>query len=434
MPTFKLNKPQTEYWSATDHFVCLKGTWGCGKSLVALLRANYECETIANNLYLIIRKEYVDLRDSTLKDWNQHIGRKIVGNDVRYENGSVLMFRHGDDINALKNANLGGATMVQAEEMTEEDLWFLNGRLRRKEGSRQLRLECNYDGKNWIYKLFNSTRIRDFKDVPFGRLITTNTFDNEANLPPDYIENLKKLPKKLQERHLYGSDQDMEGAVWDEYSEGRHIVAPFEIPKEWYRILVLDHGVTNPTAVMWGAVNHDGNVFIFDEHYEKDKPISFHAEQIKKRDNAGVSDWLADPSIFSKTQSRNGQIYSVADEYADNAIHFRPADNAVLAGINRVNEYFKANKLFIFKNCTNTIEEISSYKWKRLKPGQEKNEPDQPVKHKDHLCDCLRYLIMSRPDSPVEKKVIPYELSVVIDPFTPVETEAEQGFTGGIEA
>jgi len=116
LPPIHLNKKQDDYIFAEDEFVCIKGTWGCGKSLAGILAANKECEENPGNLYLIIRKEYVDLRDSTMKDWDSMIGRKIIGNDVRYENGSVLMFRHGEDINALKNSNLGGALMIQAEQ------------------------------------------------------------------------------------------------------------------------------------------------------------------------------------------------------------------------------------------------------------------------------------------------------------------------------
>jgi phage terminase large subunit len=362
--------------------------------MAALLAANKECEEIANNLYLVIRKEWVDLRDSTLKDWVNWVGREINGhNEVHYGNGSILMFRHGDDINALKNANLGGAVMVQAEEMNEQDFWFLNGRLRRKEGTRQLRLECNYDGRNWIYKLFNKDAV--------GKLITTNTYDNEKNLPPDYIPNLKKLPKRLQERHLEGSDADMEGQVWEEYSEGRHVIQPFEIPESWPRVISLDHGVTNPTAVLWGAIDFDGNVYIYDEHYEAGQVISHHAKEIKKRTEIKKpEDWLIDPACMAKISQKNGQLYSVWDEYNDYGLGaFRPANNSVLAGINRVNEYFKSDRLRIFKNCTHLIDEVGRYKWRSLKPGDEKNQPDEPIKKDDHACDSLRYLIMSRPDN-----------------------------------
>lgn len=395
LPPIRLNRKQDDFIFSEDEFTCIKGTWGCGKSLAGLLAANKECEENPGNLYLIIRKEYVDLRDSTMKDWEQIIGRKIISNDARYENGSICMFRHGDDINALKNANLGGALMVQAEEMTEEDFWFLKGRLRRKEGTRRLRVECNYDGHNWIYRLFNEQKV--------GKLILTNTFDNKANLPPEYIPGLMKMPKKIQERHLYGSDADMEGQVFSEFSE-RHFVDPFEIPKDWARIVVLDHGATNPTAVLWIAIDHDEKLYIYDEHYEAGKLVSYHAEQIKTRDNANVQDWLIDPACQAKTQQRNGQFYSIIDEYLENGLSFRPADNAVLAGINRVNEYFASDRLVIFKNCEKLKREIDGYKWQKLKHTSEKNEPDAPTKKNDHACDAMRYGVMSRPSHAVAKE------------------------------
>lgn len=358
--------------------------------MAGLLAANKECEENPGNLYLVIRKEWVDLRDSTLHDWDRWIGRPINGEkNVVYNNGSVLMFRHGDDINALKNANLGGCLMVQGEEMNEDDFWFLNGRLRRKEGTRQLRVECNYDGHNWIYRLFNEQAI--------GPLILTNTFDNKENLPPDYIPNLEKLPKKLKDRHLYGSDADMEGVVWDEFSLAKNVIDPFEIPVEWNKVIALDHGVTNPTAVLFAAIDWDGKVYIFDEHYEAGKIVSYHADAIKRRDYQNVKDYLIDPSCRAKTNPKAGQFYSIIDEYAENGINFMPADNALLAGINRVNTFFKENRLFIFKNCVNTIREASNWKWRKIKPGVLKNEPDEPEGRNDHTCDAMRYIIMSRP-------------------------------------
>lgn len=392
-----LNYPQDKFIFNQDHFVCIKGTWGCGKSLAGLYAANRECEDIPNNLYLIIRKEWVDLRDSTIQDWNSEIGRPLNGDkNVVYSNGSVLMFRHGADLNALKNINLGGCLMVQAEEMCEEDLWFLNGRLRRKEGTRQLRLECNYDGHNWIYDLF------DIKKT--GTLITTNTFDNEKNLPSDYIPNLKLLPKKLRDRYLYGSDADMEGAVWDEFDRGKNVRDPFYIPESWERAVILDHGFTNPTAVLWAAIDWDGVVYIYDEHYEANKTVSHHAGEIKKRDNSNVKTWLIDRSCFAKTQMKGETLYAIADEYKDYGINFQPAGNGpntLLPSINRVNEYFKDSKLIIFKNCVNTLREVENWKWRKLRPGIIKNEPDEPMDKDDHACDDIRFLIISRPTTTV---------------------------------
>lgn len=412
-----LNYPQDKFIFSDDEFVCIKGTWGCGKSLAGLLSANRECEENPNNLYLVIRKEWVDLRDSTLHDWNNWIGREVNGEkNVIYPNGSVLMFRHGEDLNALKNINLGGALMVQAEEMTEDDLWFLKGRLRRQEGTRQLRLECNYDGHNYIYRLFNEQKI--------GRLITTNTFDNKDNLPADYIPGLQKLPKKLQERYLYGSDADMEGVVFDEFSMGDNVINPFEVPVEWNKIVSLDHGVTNPTAVLFGAIDWDGKLYIFDEHYESGKVIAYHANIIRDRGYQNIKDYLIDPSCRAKVNAKAGQFYSIIDEYNDYGIHFSPANNALLAGINRVNTAFKDKQLFIFKNCINTIREISNWKWKRLKPGIQKNEPDEPENKDDHTCDALRYMVMSRPTTSIKDTSVKIERGSVAEIMAKEEADA----------
>jgi phage terminase large subunit len=231
------------------------------------------------------------------------------------------------------------------------------------------------------------------------KLILTNTFDNEVNLPSDYIPGLKMLPEKLQRFHLYGSDEEAEGLVFDEFRRGEHIIDPFEIPQGWDRIVALDHGFTNPTAVIWGAIDFDGKIYIYDEHYEKEKLVSHHSSEIKKRDNSRVTDWLIDPSCAAKTIQKNGGIFSVVDEYRDNGLFFRGADNNVLAGINRVNEFLKSKKVFIFKNCQNLIREIEAYRWQSLRPGQEKNNPEAPIKRNDHAVDAWRYMIFSRPAS-----------------------------------
>jgi phage terminase large subunit len=126
----------------------------------------------------------------------------------------------------------------------------------------------------------------------------------------------------------------------------------------------------------------------------------------------------------------------VIDEYRDNGIFFVPAKNEVVGGINRVNEYFKSDRLKIFKNCVNLVEEVENYRWQKIKAGQMKNAPEAPVKFKDHACDALRYMIASRPESPTEIKKVDYETHAkeVFDPFISTETEPEQqhDFAGGI--
>jgi phage terminase large subunit len=405
MPTEVLEKSllfaQDQFIFSQAKFPAIVGTWGCGKSLAGLYAANIECESHPNNLYLVIRKEFVDLRDSTMQDWSNEIGRPWDGDkNVNYENGSVLMFRHGKDIDSLKNTNLGGCLIIQAEEMTEEEFWFICGRLRRKQGSLQLRCEANYNGHNWLYKLWKKRDI----NVQHGSTITekdfhlieTCTLDNKENLPASYIASLEMLPEKLKRRHFYGSWDEAQGLVFDEFSENKHCIEPISIPEGWEKGFVLDHGFTNPTAALWYAIDWDGNLYLYDEHYEREKPPSYHAEQILKRH---LTSGMCDPSIFSKTQSRglNSEIFSIADEYRDFGVSLYPAiRGSDASGIARVNEFFKAGKIRVFNTLTNFIQEINNWKYRTSKAHIMSNAPEEPEDKDNHLMDCIKYVIVSR--------------------------------------
>lgn len=398
---------QDKFIYSEAKFPAIVGTWGCGKSLAGLYAADKECLENPGTLYLIIRKEFVDLRDSTMQDWSSMIGRPWNGDkNVTYSNGSVLMFRHGKDIDSLKNTNLGGALIIQAEEMTEEEFWFIVGRLRRKQGTLKLRIEANYNGHNWIYKLWKKKDI----NIPPGSsltladfdLIETNTLDNRANLPESYIASLEALPERLKRRHYLGSWDEAQGLVYDEYSENRHDIKPIIIPEDWEQGFIVDHGFTNPTAVLWYAIDYDGNIYLWSEHYEREKGVSYHANEIKKR---GLYSGYCDPALFSKNQSRGDYIYSIADEYRDFGINLISAQrSAEAASIARVNEMFKAGKIRVFNTLRNFKDEIANWKWRVSNARIATNSPEEPEDKDNHLMDCLKYLIASRFGAPVKEE------------------------------
>lgn len=339
-----------------------------------------------------------------MQDWSDAIGREWDGDkNVHYEeSNSVLMFRHGKDMNSLKNTNLGGALIIQAEEMTEAEFWFIVGRMRRKSGSLKVRIEANYDGHNWIYKYWKK---RDFI-IPSGfeniinttdfELIETNTLENRINLPPQYIASLEMLPEKLKRRHYIGSWDEAQGLVYDEFSENRHVVDPIQISEHWEKGFVLDHGFTNPTAVLWYAIDHDGNIWLYDEHYEREKPPSYHSQQILRRN---LKSGICDPSVFAKTQSRglSSDLFSIADEYRDFGVSLRPAlRGSDSSGIARVNEFFKAGKIKVFSTLKNFLSEINNWKYQTSRSHIMNNLPESPEDKDNHLMDDLKYLVVSR--------------------------------------
>lgn len=189
---------------------------GTGKTLLLLLKIWSYCETYPDSLALVVRKEFTDLRDSTLKDFATYFGVKVDAHkEYKFPNGSTIMFRHGGEIAVLKNMNLSIAGIEQAEEFeTDEVFTFIRDRLRRQNGPyRQLCLIANANGHNWIWRLFingaKTTKTLDERTGQFIRekgeeylSIEANTLANEDNLPADFLADLMRMKEDAPNHYL----------------------------------------------------------------------------------------------------------------------------------------------------------------------------------------------------------------------------------------
>ena len=187
-------------------FPWLIGSVGIGKTLLMLTKIYSYCEKYPGTTGLIVRKEFTDLKDSTMKDFENYFQTKIgINKNYSMPCGSHIMFRHADEIQVLKNINLGIAGIEQGEEF-EDDLQFqfIRDRLRQQNGAkvRPLIVIANANGHNWMWKLgINNAETIEEIDPRTGQyqykngeydVITANTFANESNLPPDFIADLKR--------------------------------------------------------------------------------------------------------------------------------------------------------------------------------------------------------------------------------------------------
>ncbi len=177
-------------------YPALVSAWGTGKTMSLIEKVRLACEEFPRNLIMFLRKEFVDLRDSTIKDWNENTGIIVGSNrDAVFRNGSIVMFRHGGELlgNNLNNMNLGGFAIEQGEELESDDVFFkLQGRLRRKNVRHFGAVIANTNGHNWIYNNWKARQGMD-KEYP---LFEANSFDNADILPEKTIEDWKNLEFK----------------------------------------------------------------------------------------------------------------------------------------------------------------------------------------------------------------------------------------------
>lgn len=405
------------------------GGWGNGKTSAGCAEAFTLAMEYPGCTGLIARKTRPELKASTQHhffhggggnietDWPGCPDAAIRGfnkSESRLEliNGSIIHFWPLDDPDKLSNLNLGWFLIDQGEEVAEEMFMMLQGRLRQQRGPRVGIVLFNPNGHDWIWR-----RVVNRATLKLDHsLIHAKTSDNPT-LPPDYVRDLSEgMPRQWVERFLEGSFDVFSGQIWPEFDPDIHVIDPFELESWMEMVESIDHGLRNPTSILWLAyANIRGHDYAFavDEHLVAGQLVGYHAEALlEKRETWGYPLYTVIDASAARRDPNTGR--SVMDEYQDYGVMTVPSDRHVMARINRVAEWLRMRpevphpltgrtrpegypRLYFFRNCHQLAEHVQQYQWRRRPPNQLEDGREQPLEKDDHDVDSLGYNLMTRP-------------------------------------
>lgn len=397
------------------------GSFGWGKTDAMVLRCIDEAMKYPGNVCLLGRKFLSSFLTSTLDSLLAHLPDELILRHNKQEHeielippyrSKILYMQLDASREALKkinSMNLGFFGVDQIEEIEEEVFLALNGRLRRKRSSRKSLSTCNPNGHSWVYHRF--VRHKGPEQNDYGHVsghiwkegIPAPTCQEEViieycdnpYLDWDYIRDmLLNMPDRWVKRYIYGDWDNFEATIWPEakaepWADGGHIVKPFNIPDWWNRYVILDHGHRNPTAVLFVAVDGDGNWWIYDCHHAAGYWVDYHAAIIKtKIGDDNIYGYLADPTIFDEHESEA----TIGRQYEDLGLYFEKANRDVPGGIDNVGRAFKERRIRVFDlpQFDPFWTEVLDYSWDDI--GRSLSEKERPKKINDHFPDVLRYM------------------------------------------
>lgn len=190
---------------------------------------------------------------------------------------------------------------------------------------------------------------------------------------------LADCPPHLREARSKGTPAMGSGNVYP-IALDEVLCAPFKIPDHWKRIYGMDVG-WNRTAALWGALDPDTDcLYLYDEHYVGEQPPPVHAVSIASRGK-----WIPgviDPASRGRSQVDGTQLITL---YKEAGLNIRPARNAVDTGVTDVWNRLAAGKLRVFSTLQNFQKEYMVYR---------RDLKGRIIKERDHLMDCLRYLVV----------------------------------------
>lgn len=421
----------------------LLGGFGSGKSLTADAEIFDHLIRLPGATFLVLAPTIKLIEQTEIPTFLSLIPPSLIkkhhkkDNTIELQNGSTLLFFSSEDEERLRSLNLTGYKLEEASAIKKSVFEQLPARLRHPvankkfnpslQSNQYLTIICSNPANNWIRtdvllksnKIYastpdNPTTLKLISSLAMGNCNNCLQFSRDANevnpymsthihtsfmnkyLPDDFIERqIKAHNEKWVDRFIYGSFDYADGAVYPNFRSC--ICEPFPIPAHFPRLVGMDFGGKDPTALAFFAIDPDkGIVYWYDEYYETSLNVKQHSEKIKPKLNEIPQGMMlfplrADPSGKAKQIATQRSLF---DHYAEYGIYCTEANNAINAGLAKMATYLERGKLKIFSTCINAIKEGSEYSYDLDK------EKDKPVGGFDHLMDAGRYAIVELPDDP----------------------------------
>src|SRR5215475_6188585 len=280
------------------------------------------------------------------------------------------------------------------------------------------------------------------------RVFIPSKVDNNAHIDiASYKQRLRASGSaELVRAWLDGDWSVTLGAFFDCWEHNKHVVTPFEVPKQWMRFRAMDWGSAVPFCVQWFAVVQDnfevcqsdgekrilprGCLVCYREWYgmqpgQPNVGVKFTAHAVglgiaAREKNEEIAYGVLDPSAFTQdggpsiaermltANSNNGNGH-IGDVTSTRVVTFRRADNARVAGSGAIGGWDQMRArligdddgrpmLVFFSTCTESIRTIPV-----LQHDPDRHE-DVMTDSEDHASDCCRYACMSRPYVPTLEK------------------------------
>lgn len=278
----------------------VRGGLGSGKTRFACEHMNNLALMYPGSLHYVGRRDITSLKITTQKEYLEKVVSpetiytfNVNDNILYYKNASQVLFKETKDPQKVKSLELTSYLMDECDENPDDEIYQrLDDRLRQKiriNGKRVIPPYCGQlvfnpvDEDHWLYGLAHSGR-SDVEDFRFS------TYENEENLPPGYITNLKnRLPPWEVNRLIDGH--------WGRSVKGKPVIHGFTEDNNVRKLSIIpylpllvgwDFGRSHPALSFSQIDPLTGRYLKHREFLGTDMPLGFGENKLKNETEPNV--------------------------------------------------------------------------------------------------------------------------------------------------
>ena len=413
---------QSEFHQATEWDVLYGGAAGGGKTTALLAEAIRHCVEIPGLRVGAFRRTYGELEESLLRQlasWAFAEDLNARWNGTKYEltfpNRSLIKFAYAETIEDASRRQGGEYQLLVLDERSLFRLGVVDQIRERLRSGRSdipvigIRSSSNPGGADHAAVRARFIEATDYGAKPYTddhgfavRFIPAKVDDN-PHVDPAYKRVLQAIPDPARRAAmLEGSWDQFIGQYFPEWDRDRHVVPVFELPESWPRFAGVDWGYAAPWAVLWGALDEDGRLWVHRELYGPGVGESAQARRILEAEGGQMVTRYADDSMWTG----RGDARSVAEVYAAEGCHLAPAHKGDrVIGWQRVHSYLADgpacphHRALGWETCPRLhILDGTAPNLVRTLPAQvydNTRTEDMDSHGDDHGVDALRYMILN---------------------------------------
>lgn len=311
---------------------------------------------------------------------------------------SIIEFKGSDREDKLRGAGLKGV-ILDEYAFQKEHVWdkIVSPMLVQTNGW-AIFITTPNGVANHFKKFWDHAVALETEGNPDWKTFHFTSYDNPL-IKRENLDNEKaRLTEEFFTQEYMAEFAKFTGLIFTSFDEKIH-VRNFEVDESWSFYRSIDFGATDPNAVSFIGVDKDDTVYIFDELYISDIHTSELAELIKQKSAHRYF-------VATYADSSGKQLIMDLGEYGIHAIPVKKNTGEgnkqwIISGINRIQQRFKENKIFIHPRCKATIKEYMSYSWRKDRMGDAVNIPEDK---NNHIIDENRYFFaMYKGGSEIDK-------------------------------